>query len=610
MAYQDPNKKPDSETYSPKDNETKDLTYVYGRWQAMKKNRLEYEKEWQQFDEQYEMTGPRRPLDDWKADLRLPDTTAAILAALSEMVDQTPGVSYLPREISDQSRADKLNAAFKYSWEKGQGNLELIDHLLQSAIYGTAIAKECYRYEVGEQKEITEWEKDEDGTDLPVPKSWEVQPRIIYDDVHFKSIHIRNFWVDEKATTIENAEDCVEIELLGEESFHQIYDRNYPNAKFVHSGQPIDFDWYKSTKPEDVIEVIHYWNCRKDMYAICANGVLLTIPGNPNYYKHKELPYVSSVFLPRPRCFYGIGIPKLTMGLQEEKDTVRNMRLDQSKLNINQIVVVDDKIELDEDDLRSRPNQVVKGPPGSVEYIRGPAPNPSSYQEEQLLRDDMIIAHGVDPRLQTLGGSGDTATEIAILKESSLKRIRLTLRILEWAALYRVGRLRLANFIQFYSIPKFQKIIGENGEIQTEAVYPKVGVDTGQGRQYIQFDERDLRGEYDVIVVSGSTLPVSEALESQKAINLFDRLKGHPDINQRQLVTDLIRAHMKNPSDLLTKPQEPPMGMGMGQAPGGPGVPPVPGNGMAGLPAQPQLIQRQDLPAPMPPIPMGPNMSQ
>jgi len=109
------------------------------------------------------------------------------------------------------------------------------------------------------------------------------------------------------------------------------------------------------------------------------------------------------------------------------------------------------------------------------------------------------------------------------------------------------------------------------------------------------FEEGDLKGEYDTIVVPGSILPISESLEAQKSITLFDRLKGHPDINQRKLVEDLVRSHKKNPADVLTKQGEPPMGMSPSRGPGG--VSPMPGNGMGNQGMEPEARPQDVLPA-------------
>ena len=430
------------------------------------------------------------------------------------------------------------------------------------------------------EKEVSEYEKDKDGKDTYVPKKWKENTKVVFDDTKYKSLYIKNFWVDEAATGIENANDCMELELWNEDRFHSNYDELYPNAKIVQGNAVFDYEWYATEEAVEKVECLYYYNKARDMFSIIANGVLLTKPDNPNPYKHKELPYVQSVCIPRVKSFYGMGFPRLVRSLQEEKDTIRNMRIDSAKLAINNIVVIDDRVELDDEDLEVRPNQIIRGPVDGINFIKPPELNTATYKEEELLKEDIIRVTGVDPRLQTMGGAGDTATEIAILKESSMKRIRLIMRTIEWKALYRIGRLRLANFLQFYSIPKYKDIIGEDGEITSEPFYPTVMNQKEGKAEQVQFKDMDFKGEYDVMVSAGSTLPISDAVENQKITNLFDRLKGHPDVNQRSLAEALIRSTKSvymPPNELMTKPNEPPMGESPARGPEG--IPPMPGQG-------------------------------
>jgi len=85
----------------------------------------------------------------------------------------------------------------------------------------------------------------------------------------------------------------------------------------------------------------------------------------------------------------------------------------------------------------------------------------------------------------------------------------------------------------------------------------------------------DLVGEYDIIVIPGQTLPVSKALEAQKAINLFDRLLPMTQmgiVDPVELVKMLIDKHELVEADkLLTKQQPQGQGMPPGAPQGAPG---------------------------------------
>ncbi|MBU0906954.1 MAG: hypothetical protein KKE05_02230, partial [Nanoarchaeota archaeon] len=383
------------------------------------------------------------------------------------------------------------------------------------------------------------------------------------DDCYFESIPIWSFYVDPMADSMETARDCAKVLVMPLKDFEKKYKR-YKSSKKVIAGASVDNQaWFKPVGNigDDEVEVIHYYDKMEDLYLVIANGVLLTPHDNPIPYKHKELPFVRGIDVMLPHSFCGVGEPKIMKHLQAERDTIRNMRLDTTHLNIQKQYIVDDRLELDDEDLIARPHGIIRGPIDSISVIPQQPIGTEAYREEEFINDDIIKATGIDIRMQSIEGKGDTATEVAILKESALKRIRLKLRCLERIALYRLARLRLGNIQQFYSIPVVKKVLGEEG-VEEVDTFRNVGFKHPKGSfEWFTARPEDITGEYDVVVIAGATLPVSKALEAQKSINLFDRLMGHPDVDQRKLAEELIKAHDKNPDELMSKPQEMPQGM-------------------------------------------------
>jgi hypothetical protein len=499
-------------------------------------------------------------------------TFSIVETALSEMVDQSPGINLLPRETGDTENAAKLEKIWKYTWEKGNGDVQLMRFMKDALIYGTAIGEEYYRQDRTFRKEMQDFDLENFK-----PTKWNEKEGTDFDDCYFEAIPIWNFYVDPRATSLDTAADCLKRVVMSEDDFLFRY-KKYPNSKKVKGGGPAiaDAKWFDPIESlgDNEVECWHYYHHHKDLYLVIANGVLLTPHNNPNPYKHKKFPFVRGVDVMLPHSFYGMGEPRVTRDLEDELDTIRNMRLDTAHLNIHQMFLVDDRLELDDDDFIARPHGAIKGPPGSIVPIETRPIKPEAYKEEELLKDDIIRATGIDPRLQALGGKGDTATEVAILKEASLKRVRLKLRMLERISLSRIARLRIANIQQFYSLPKITQVIGEGGEIENRETYKSYGAFDNNGKyKVLEAKPKDVTGMYDIIVVPGSTLPISKSLESQKAINLFDRLKGHPDVNQRKLVEWVVHAHDKEPNEVLTQPGEPPMGT----SPTAGAIPPTPG---------------------------------
>ena len=116
-----------------------------------------------------------------------------------------------------------------------------------------------------------------------------------------------------------------------------------------------------------------------------------------------------------------------------------------------------------------------------------------------------------------------TATEITFLKEASLKRIRLKLRIFEAEAMKRLGRFLVQTIQQYYRMPIFQidpatgKKMEKPRTIRTQGENGRV--------EYQEITEDKLRFEGEVEVIPGSTLPLSRGHKLKTLIDLYPILE-------------------------------------------------------------------------------------
>jgi hypothetical protein len=87
--------------------------------------------------------------------------------------------------------------------------------------------------------------------------------------------------------------------------------------------------------------------------------------------------------------------------------------------------------------------------------------NPSAYREEELLKQDGVRVTGIDDRFQSTQSKAATATEAAILKESTMKRLRTKIWLNARTLLVQQLRLRTSNILQYYKYPKIREIMGQ-----------------------------------------------------------------------------------------------------------------------------------------------------
>lgn len=597
MSYDQPDKTERlAGPYAPAGAEKEARDWVYKRKLAMENSEARQRaiKNAQKWRRQWEMFRRVKDKDDWQSNHVVPLTLAIVETVLSEVIDKSPKPLILPRSSEDAPKARIMEHVFNYTWDVADGDIQLYDVLKDAFILGTGIAQEYYWKEP--RKVFTSDDKEELITD--------------FDDVYMEAVKFEDFFPDEKGrgfTGPYQLRDCIRRYIMDLDDFRLFFQGPtfdpMGNSKYVVPGGEVDY--YEDFKPPEgfdksrEVEVLWYWSRKpQDALYIVANGVLLV--KGPNPYKHKQLPFARALDVKRPHDFYGKGEAELLESITDEANTFRQMIIDRNHLDIDKMFIVSPNLNLSDEDLIARPHGAIPSDDVNaakpIEY--GDIPRSVELSLKHL-EDDSVIATGVNPRAQALPSSG-TATEAAIIKESTLKRIRLKMRLIEKEFLTQIGRLRVANILQYYSQPKLEKIVGKKlsdefkvqmsemeaqGLIETidgekfkksfrqiripekEIVFDEKGVTKEQTKAGVSFFELKpeyfmpvASGGYDIRFEAGSTLPVSKGLMKTEANELFDRLSqvalaipGTYDI--MKLGDDLILGNDKHPDDYHAEKQ-------------------------------------------------------
>lgn len=588
--------------YNPTDEERKTLSYVYNdRFIAMRdsKDRQEADRNWDRWEKQWE--GYRVPQresgqEEWMSNHVVPMTLSIVETALSEMTRQNFRPLILPWGAEDAPKAKVMEHIWEFIWSISNGDLTMYGIMKDLLMYGTAIAQEYY---LKDRRMIRESNVDQKGKETT--KEREI---FDYDDCMLEQVKLQDFYVDEFARGFDGpyaARDCIRRYIMNIDDFHAMYDGSqwdqFGNAKFVKEGG--DTNYYEFFQPptgwtdSKKVEVLHYWSIKpKDRFVIIANDVVIRDGSNP--YKHKQLPFARAVDIKRPHRFYAKGEPELLESIQNEADTLRRMIIDRNHLDIDKMFFVSNRLGLSEEDLVARPHGMIPTDDvtgaKAVEY--GDIPR-SVEMSLGHLSDDSIISTGINPRSQALPQAG-TATEAAILKESTVRRIGMKLWLLRKEFMPRIGMIRASNVIQFYPQPRLEEIVGEAGTKEYQAACDKLkqqgllytddqgnnkkmsyrsipikGKKLGMGLDGQMSEEKapgytffDLkpdyyipqRGGYWFRFESGENLDVSKPLMQQKNLELFDRfsqiaLKIPNTYDIVKLGDMILEDYDKNPDD-------------------------------------------------------------
>jgi hypothetical protein len=148
-----------------------------------------------------------------------------------------------------------------------------------------------------------------------------------------------------------------------------------------------------------------------------------------------------------------------------------------------------------------------------------------AYVEEERLQSMLNEISGINEISKgTLPSAGIPAVGMQFLQEQDETRIGVVVEQheLAWSQL---GMLILKYVGEYYKTPRMLKISGES-----------------MGYAVKSFQGSDLRNNYDVIVIKGSTIPNSKVLKRQEIINAFSQgLLGDPnDPNLRRKVLEML----------------------------------------------------------------------
>ena len=156
------------------------------------------------------------------------------------------------------------------------------------------------------------------------------------------------------------------------------------------------------------LEVLEYWT-NESVIVVLQRKMLLRCEKNP----FGVIPFVSAFWDDIPGCFYAFGIPRRIGGVQTHIQGLRNLRLDDINLNLQQIWLAKIGTEIAAQPMRAYPGAVFKvdNPKEDLLPLIKQPVMPEAYREEEVLVSDAERTSGANA-LVVQGGSqsGQRAT--------------------------------------------------------------------------------------------------------------------------------------------------------------------------------------------------------
>ena len=589
--------------YKPKNKQEREVRrQTYYRYYQMRDNdwRSEAEREWEMADKEYQLwmsdealssmttqgstgnqfsytyaTSQIADPDETRSHLKLPDAFAAIQSHMQETISRKSRPTLTGTNSSEEPVQEFCNSIMNFNMNNTNFDYHWYMSGLGAAIRGTAVLRDYYRLEKRWVNEIDDVDEEGQLTFKPVQ-------RTDFDDDMTEWIPNEFAYFDEKARTIDYADDWVYREIINIRDFQRIYGakKNFINQDLVtRGGETTTRSFFKL--PKDItgndVEVLHYESRALDAYWVVANNVVIHY--GPLETQHKELSCAIRYYYRVPGRFWGMGIPRIIHMLTAERTTIRNMNMDRQHGQINQMFLHNNMYDLDDEDIIWRPGGVISidtnGQPidNAIKPLVTPDVPASYFKTDEIMIQDIGRAIGIDLQKETEASA--TATAAALKQENYLKRIVMIAQLDEMETIIRIGRLKWSNIQFFYPKGRMDTIYEDREEKQQQVLKtvtaegkkfevkdvngtPTLSMEDIKGSSELEINKKMakyLEGSFDVSVDSTQFQPVSRAVQQTKVTELFSLIIGNPEVSALsdlgKALARVLEVNDEKPSDWL-----------------------------------------------------------
>jgi hypothetical protein len=557
-------------SYEPTDDEKKAIKLVMSLYKQSSKNKRKYDKDWLKYYKMFrgKQWSQQRPAFRHSEVLNFIFSHIQSQGAL--MTDTRPTFQYTAEEPSDREFAEILSQVAEADWKKNNWMEDLTEAIFDGHFYGTGFTYVGYDPEKNRGRGSVCFESTDPFYIFPDPMARSFQKRCRYvilaeptptsevkkkapeDLRQFIKPDLSSFYGADKTKTTEETYHMPEDDMLAtsdgdtgelkEESMSLLITLLIKDDEMIEEEiEDTDDEGNKLTdeagNPKKAfVQRLKYPNGRK---VVVCNKVLLA---DENFdFDDGEFPYQRYQNYVNPREFFGISEVEPLEGPQTTFNKLVSFAVDVLTLMGNPVWVVGVDSMVDEHSLQNRPGAVItKAPNTEVNRLEGTQLQPYVIQMIDRYKTWFDDVSGSQDVSRGASEGVSSARAIIALQEAAQTRIRGKTRSLD-VMIRDIGRHYAARAMQFYTVPRVFRLTNRDGtekyfkfhveHVQqpdgTKSIVGKyrdidVKQDTGerlegQSREYI------LRGQLDVSVDSGTSLPMVKYERKQEALELYDR---------------------------------------------------------------------------------------
>ena len=491
-------------------------------------------------------------------------THAAIQTIIPILTDNRPNIETLPQEPTDFEFSEVMTQILRSKWDHRLFSQVVAEGIVDLATYGTVVSKQEWDEEMNFGLGDYEFEtidplyvypdpnaRDVNGkytqrfqtavpTDLETVKrkypEWAhlIKPNVgdvpkaqmarsqLEDDYRVRSVQDYDLLIQsDKPSDMERSEQILLV------------------TTYCRSEEVEEFEIKE--KDEKGVEQTRFQTKKKfpnGRKIVHANGILLEDGENP--YIDGKYPFAHGQDHIRAREFWGMGEVEQLRGPQDMINKIISYTMDTMILMSNPVWIVDADSGVDTDNIVNQPGLVIeKNPDTEVRREQGTSIPPFLLQTYDRLVQAFDQISGVNDTSRGVAPSGRSGEAIEQLQEANETKLRLKSRNIEYW-LKQVGQQHVARILQYYSIPRIVRLTGDDnvGRFFKVAIDEKVdeqGNREGFSMLMQEFsrsedgvqastDPREIeaKGNLDLIITTGTTLPLTKAKREMEARRLLE----------------------------------------------------------------------------------------
>lgn len=375
--------------------------------------------------------------------------------------------------IINKRLADVLTDLNHYSLNEENGPARLLDVALETTVKGTAIVYEGYL-------------KNEQKTKIPV--SWDEMTgkikykegkRVLYDNCYQKLVPLEDFYIANPYEPDMQKQPYVIWRQIT--SYQEAWNEfsHYKNWDFVKPGgytmtaEPTTFYRNKlyTELADNQVEVLRYYNRKENEHIVTVNGIVMY--QGPIPFKDGKYPFAKYIFEPfEVPFFWGASAPNKFMGEQDVQNVLINLMLDKTYGSLLPYGLSSDLDDLIEDETLA-PNKIRKV--SDINKWKFDTLPGVSAGEQTMFQTIMQAARensGLAMAGQQYSPKGGklNVRQVLLQQQEMMQKLTFNMNYLEDGERDRTD-LRISHILQFYTIPKIEKITGKKGAEIESLIY-------------------------------------------------------------------------------------------------------------------------------------------